>query len=178
MKISIKIIAAALLCLFVQNVIVAAQTPVQPATRKISEMIADYQKLNGLYTGTFKLNIPKPEDYDKSETTILGVITFPNSVKVKYLAKTREINRIRKDAVNKWWKDFGGVADKRYFFVNEIKVKEDSATYWIMADENHVITKLEKTVKKNRTATLKMRILGYHRKGRKFDFFLMAENVE
>jgi hypothetical protein len=174
----IKILLVALILLFAPSPKAFAQKTEAPKYRKISEMIADYQKLNGLYRDTFKLKVPEPEEYETHETTIIGVITFPNSVKVKNLVRKRRISDLRKEAVNKWWKDFGGVAEMRYFFVNEIQVKEDNKTYWVMADENHVITPLEKPAAKNKTVILKMRILGYHRTGKKFDFFLMAERVE
>lgn len=174
----INILLVALIILFAHSPKAFAQKTEAPKYRKISEMIASYQKLNGLFKDTFKLNVPEPEEYETHETTILGAITFPNLVKVQYMAKKRVINQIRKEAVNKWWKDFGGFEEMRYFYANEIQVKEDNQTYWIMADENHVITPLEKSVRKNETVVLKMRILGYHRKGKNFDFFLMTERVE
>ena len=175
---NIKIILALFVCLFVQSQISFAQTAAKKEYRKISEMIADYEKLNGIYKDTFKMDIPLPEDYGKSETTILGAITYPNWVKVKYSAKSHKIDSIRKEAVNRWWKDFDGFADNRYFYANEIKVEEDNKPYWLMADENHVINKLKDAAKKGETVVLHVQIIGYHRKGKKYDYFLMADKIE
>lgn len=164
------------MCFFVQTQSSFAQTNNSQEFRKISEMIASYQKLNGLYTDTFKLKVPKPEEYDKVETTILGAITFPNKVKVTYLAKKRGISKLRKDAVNKWWQDFGENSFKGVYYQHEILVKEGNITYWIMSDDYLVVRYFEEAIKKNEEVMLRLRILGYQRKGNKFDFFLMAES--
>ena len=146
----------------------------QQKTRKISEMINDSQRTNNLLGDLLGGGL---ENSGNAELTILSAITFPNAVKVKYLDETQKLSKSRKKAVDKWLKDYNKTPDAKKFYVNEIAVEEDGVRYWIMAHETAVIGKLKSSAKKDDEIILKLRILGYYKKGETTDYFLLAESV-
>jgi len=146
----------------------------QQKTRKISEMINDSQKTNSLLAGLLGGN---PTGSGNAEITILSAITYPNTVKVKYLNDTQKMSKPRKKNVDKWLKDYNKTPDAKKFYVNEIAVEEDGNKYWIMAHETAVIRKLKSTAKKDDEVLLNLRILGYAKKDQTTEYFLLAESV-
>ena len=167
----IFIIAFLIFAVFSGNVL--AQN--QRKSRKISEMIADSQSTSGLLAGLLGGGL---ENSDNAELTILSAITYPNTVKAKYLNETQKLSKSRKKAVDKWLKEYNKTPDARKFYVNEIAVEEDGIRYWIMAHETAVISKLKSSAKKDDEITLNLRILGYYKKGKTIDYFLLAESVD
>ncbi|MEP6900503.1 MAG: hypothetical protein ABJA66_02065 [Actinomycetota bacterium] len=147
----------------------------QQKYRKISEMITDSQRVGGLLAGLLGGNSAASGNL---ETTSLSAVNFPNSVKVKYTGETRKISKPRKKAVDTWLKEYAKQSDARKFYVNEIEVEENGVRYWIMAHENNVIAKLKSSAKKNDEVVLKLKILGYSKKGDTTDYFLLSDSVE
>ncbi|HVE56609.1 MAG TPA: hypothetical protein VNB22_07255 [Pyrinomonadaceae bacterium] len=146
----------------------------QQKTRKISEMINDSQRTNGLLAGLLGGDSTVS---DNAEMTILSAITYPNKVKVKYLDETQKLSKPRKKAVDKWLKDYNKTPDAKKFYTNETAVEEDGVRYWIIAHETAVIEKLKSSAKKDEEIILNLRILGYFRKGKTTEYFLLAESV-
>lgn len=146
----------------------------QQKLRKISEMIADSQKTNNLLAGLMGGAV---ENSDNAELTMLSAITYPNTVRVKYLSETQKLSKARKKTVDKWLKEYNKSPDAKKFYVNEIAVEEDGARYWVMAHETAVVEKLKSSAKKDDEIILNMRILGYYKKGKTIDYFLLAESV-
>lgn len=146
----------------------------QQKTRKISEMISDSQRVNGLLTGLLG-SMSSPEN---AETTSLSAVNFPNAVKVINLDETRKLSKLRKKAVDKWLKDYAQTPSEKKFYINEIAVEEDGARYWIMAHETAVVGKLRNASKKSDEIILNLKILGYYKKGQTTDYFLLAESVK
>jgi hypothetical protein len=146
----------------------------QQKLRKISEMINDSQSMNNRLASLLGGSM---DNSDSVEMTILSAITFPNEVKVKYLDETQKLSKARKKAVDKWLKDYNKTPDAKKFYVNEIAVEEDGVRYWIMAQETAVVGKLKSSAKKNDEIILNLRILGYSKKGKTTEYFLLAESV-
>jgi hypothetical protein len=146
----------------------------QQKTRKISEMISDSQRTNGLLAGLMGAG---SENSDNAELTILSAITYPNAVRIKYLDETQKLSKARKKTVDKWLKDYNKTPDAKKFYVNEIAVEEDGVRYWIMAHETAIVGKLKSSAKKDDEVILNLRILGYYKKGKTTDYFLLAESV-
>jgi hypothetical protein len=146
----------------------------QQETRKISEMISDSQRTNGLLAGLLggDSNVS-----DKAEMTILSAITYPNAVKVKYLDETQKMSKPRKKNVDKWLKEYNKTPDAKKFYFNEIAVEEGGVRYWIIAHETAVVGRLKSAAKKDDEITLNLRVLGYSKKGAATDYFLLAESV-
>jgi len=165
-----KIFIGAVLFLLVFGVNASAQK-----FRKISEMIGDSQKTNGLLSGLLGAD---SGGANSAETTMLSAITFPNDVKVKYLGETQKLSKTRKKATEKWLKEYGEMASQQKFYTNEIAVEEDGTRYWIISHEKNVIEKLKNSAKKDDEIILKMRILGFYKKGQTTDYFLMAESIK
>lgn len=151
----------------------AQKTTVETKYRKISQMIADSQKGNGLFTDLLGSQMLPAND--KTESTVLSAINFPNSVKVKFTGRIRKMSKSRKEIVNKWLTDYAEKPHVRYFYVNEIEVEEDGAKYWVMAHENAVVAKLKNSAELKGETILKMKILGYRKKGRTVEPFLLAD---
>jgi RNA binding exosome subunit len=147
----------------------------QQKTRKISEMINDSQRTNGILAGLMGAG---SENSDNTELTMLSAITYPNSVRMKYLDETQKLSKARKKAVDKWLKDYNKTPDAKKFYVNEIAVEEDGVRYWIIAHETAVAGKLKSSAKKDDEIILNLRILGYYKKGKTTDYFLLAESVD
>ncbi len=143
--------------------------------RKISEMIADSQKTNGLFSDLLGADLLGT---NSAETTMLSAVTFPNKVKVKYLGEKQKLSKTRKKPTDKWLKEYGEMAFDQKFYVNEIAVEEDGKRFWVISHEKNVIEKLKNSVKKGDEVVLKMRILGFYQKGQTTDYFLMAESVK
>lgn len=141
---------------------------------KISEMISAANKTGSFVSGLLGGGFP---DSENAEITGLSAITFPNSVKVKYLGETEKINKPRKKAIDKWLKEYAEKPAGKKFYVNQIAVEEDGREYWVMAHENSVIGKL-KTAEKADEIILNLRIIGYYKKGKTIDYFLVAEGVK
>lgn len=141
--------------------------------RKISEMIADSRKVNGIFTDLLGGMMPAS---DKTESTVLSAVNLPNSVKVKFTGKIRKLSKQRKEIVNKWLKDYAEKPDARYYYVNEIEVEEDGVKYWIMSHENLVVTPL-KTAAQNDLVILQLKILGYTTRGKTTDYYLLADGI-
>lgn len=160
-----------LLCL---NVIFYAQPANETKYHKISQMIADSRKANGMFADLLGGMLPAA---NKTESTVLSAINFPNSVKVSFTGKIRKLSKQRKEIVNKWLKDYAEKPDARYFYVNEIEVEEDGAKYWVMAHENIVVTPLKSIAQKD-SVVLKMKILGYSTKGKTIEYYLLADGLE
>lgn len=146
----------------------------QQKTRKISEMINDSQRTSGLLAGLMGGGM---ENSENAELTILSAITYPNKVKVKYLDETQKLSKPRKKAVDKWLKDYNKTPDAKKFYVSETAVEEDGVRYWIMAHETAVVGKLKSSAKKDDEIILNLRILGYYKKGKTTEYFLLAESV-
>ncbi len=106
------------------------------------------------------------------------MVNFPGSVKVIYLDEARKISKSRKKAVDTWLSDYAKTSGEKRFYINEIQVAEGAEKYWIMARENNVIARLKTSSRKNDEVVLKLKILGYYRKGKITDYFLLAEDVE
>ncbi|HQU82932.1 MAG TPA: hypothetical protein PKY59_07405 [Pyrinomonadaceae bacterium] len=168
-----KILFCAILFLFALSANSFVQT--SQKYRKISEMIADSQKTNGLFPDMFGADF---SDANSAETTMLSTITFPNEVKVKSLGETRKLSKTRKKSTDKWLKKYGEMASEQKFYTNEIAVEEDGKRFWIIAHEKNVIEKLKNSSKNGDEIILKMRILGFYKKGQTTDYFLMAESVK
>lgn len=141
---------------------------------KISEMISAADKTGNLVSGLLGGGFL---DSENAEITSLTAITFPNAVKVKFLGETETIGKPRKKAIDKWLKDYAEKSAERKFYVNQIVVEEDGKKYRIMAHENSVIGKL-KSVKKDDEIILNLRIIGYYKKGKTTDYFLVADGVK
>lgn len=148
------------------------QISAQTKYGKISEMIKASQRIGGMLSGLFG-DAPA-----NAEQTNLSAINFPNSVKVKYLGDVQKIDKSRKKAADKWLKDYAKKEADKKFYVSEIQVEEDGARYWIMAHENNVVAKLKESGKTNSEIVLKLKILGYHKKGDTTDYFLLADDLE
>lgn len=142
--------------------------------RKISQMIADSRKANGIFADLLGGMMPVS---DKTESTVLSAINFPNSVKVNFTGKVRKLSKQRKEIVTKWLKEYAGKADARYFYVKEVEVEEDGAKYWVMAHENLVVTPLKSAARKD-SVILQMKILGSTTKGKTTDYYLLADGLE
>jgi uncharacterized protein YxeA len=168
-----KILIAAFLILVCFGIGSFAQK--QQEYRKISEMIADSQKIGGLLTGLLGDNLPSS---DNIETTNLSAINFPNSVKVKFAGETRKISKSRKKAVDRWLKDYAKTPDAKKFYINEIEVEENGIKYWLMAHENNVVAKLKNSAKKDDEIILSAKILGYSKKGATTDYFLLVDDLK
>lgn len=167
-----KIFITAFLILSVLGGAAAAQTTVK--TRKIGEIIADSEKTRGMLAGLLgdaTVNAPN------AETMVLTALTFPNDVRVKYLGETQKTGKTRKKAIDKWLTDYNRTPDERKFYVKELAVEEDGTRYWIVAHAENVLEKLARSVKKGDEVILRLRFLGYHRKGPTTDYFLLAESV-
>lgn len=141
---------------------------------KISEMISAANKTGNLVSGLLGGDFLNSET---AEITNLSAITFPNSVKVKYRGETEKIGKARKKAIDKWLKDYAEKSAEKKFYINQIAAEEDGKKYWIMAHENSVVGKL-KTVKKDDEIILNLQIIGYHKKGKTIDYFLVADGVK
>lgn len=142
--------------------------------RKISQMIADSRKVNGIFTDLLGGMMPVS---DKTESTVLSAVNLPNSVKVKFTGKIRKLSKQRKEIVNKWLKDYAHKPDARYYYVNEIEVEEDEVKYWVMAHENIVVTPLKNDAQKD-SVILQLKILGYTTKGKTTDYYLLTDGLE
>lgn len=167
-----KIFIVAVVFLFVFSVNSFAQN--SQKYRKISEIIADSQKTNGLFSDLLGADLPGT---NSAEKTLLSAATFPNEVKVKYLGEQQKLSKTRKKSTDKWLKDYGETASEQKFYVNEIAVEEDGKRFWIISHEKNVIEKLKNSVKKGDEVVLKMRILGFYKKGQTTDYFLMASSM-
>ena len=143
--------------------------------RKISEMIADSQKTTGLFSDLLGADLLGTNSV---ETTMLSAVTFPNEVKVKNLGEKQKLSKTRKKSTDKWLKEYGEMASEQKFYVNEIAVEEDGKRFWIIAHEKSVVEKLKNSAKSGDEIILKMRILGFYKKGQTTDYFLMAESVK
>lgn len=143
-------------------------------TGKISEMIAAANKTGNLFSGLLGGVFP---DSENAEITNLSRINFPASVKVKYLGETEKIGKPRKKAIDKWLKDYAEKSAEKKFYVNQIAAEEDGKKYWIMAHENSVMSKLKAT-EKDDEIILNLRVIGYYKKGKTIDYFLVADGVK
>ena len=141
---------------------------------KISEMISAANRTGSLVSGLLGGGFP---DSENAEITNLSAITFPNAVKVKYLGETEKIGKPRKKAIDKWLKDYAERSAEGKFYVNQITVEEDGKKYRIMAHEDSVIGKL-KNVKKDDEIILNLRVIGYYKKGKTIDYFLVADRIK
>lgn len=163
-----KLFIAAFLIFGVLSVNVSAQKDEKIGT--IGEMISASNKtknfVSGLLGGDFI-------DSDNAEITNLSAVTFPNSVKVKYLGETEKITKPRKKALDKWLRDYAEQSAEKRFYVNQIAAEEDGRKYWIMAHEKLVVEQL-KSAKKGDEIILNLRIIGYYKKGKTVDYFLVA----
>ncbi len=168
-----KTLIAAILIIVALTVNSFAQKPQK--YRKISEMIADSQRIGNLFAGLLGGNSAVS---DNTETTSLSAVNFPNSVKVKYTGEIRPISKSRKKAVDAWLKQYAKQSAARKFYVNEIEVEEDGVKYWVMAHENDVIAKLRTSAKKDDEIILSAKILGFYKKGATTDYFLLADGLE
>ena len=142
-------------------------------TATIKEMISRRQTAGAMMSDVFGLD---DSPMQNAELTSLSAIKFPNAVKVEYLSETRKLGKIRKKAVDKWLKDFGKTPADKKFYVNETLVAENNVNYWIIAKES-VLEQL-KARQKNDSIVLKLKILGYYRKGSIVDYFLMTDGLE
>ena len=167
----IFIIAALIFCVSVAGV----DAQKTPKTRKISEMLLNSDRTNDLLTGMLGGDQSSTGDM---EITTLSAITVPGAVTVKYLDETRKMSKTRKKAVDQWLKEYARTPAEKKFYLNETAVEEDGVRYWIMAHEKGVIEKLKNGAKKDDPITLDLRILGYYKKGRTTDYFLLAESVK
>ena len=113
---------------------------------------------------------------DNAEFTNLSALNFPNSVEVKYLAKSKQLSKIRKKAVDRWLKEFNKTPNDKKFYISETLVAENGTNYWIIVKQD-VLDKL-KTKQKNDVIVLKMKILGSYQKGAATDYFLLTDGVE
>lgn len=165
-----KLFIGAVLLLLVFGVHVSAQK-----LGKISEMIAASQKTNDLLPDLIGADL---SGANSAETTFLSTITFPNDVKVKNLGETRKLSKTRKNATDKWLKKYAETPSEQRFYTNEIAVEENGKRYWIIAHEKAVVEKLKSAAQKGDEIILKMRILGFYKKGRTTDYYLMAESVK
>lgn len=139
----------------------------------IAEMISSQQRISRIMSGGLGTGNLGTEN---SEETILTAINFPSTIKVTYLAETRQLEKMRKKAVDKWLKDFGKAAGDKKFYVSETLVAENDVNYWIIAKES-VLEQL-KTKQKTAAVKLKLKILGFHRKGSTIDYFLLTDGLE
>lgn len=167
-----KLFIAAFLIFAGLGVNVSAQDNEKPG--KISEMISAANKTGNLVSGLLGGGFP---DSENVEITNLSAITFPNSVKVKFLGETEKIGKVRKKAIDKWLRDYAEKSAEKKFYINQIAAEEDGKKYWIMAHENSVVGKL-KAVKKDDEIVLNLRIIGYYKKGKTIDYFLVADGVK
>lgn len=141
---------------------------------KISEMISAADNTGILFSGLLGGDFV---DSENAEIINLSAITFPNSVKVKFLGETEKISKPRKKAIDKWLKDYAEKSGEKKFYIQQIAVEEDGKKYWIMAHENSVVAKL-KTVRKDDEIILNLRIIGYYKKGKTIGYFLVADGVK
>ncbi len=149
----------------------AAETFAQTST--IEKMINSQQKTGNLLAGLLGANdLPS----NNTEFTDLSAINFPNTVKVSYLDETRKLGKIRKNAVDKWLKNYNKTPADKKFYVNETLVEENGETYWIIVKES--VLETLKSKRKNDSIILKMKILGSYRKGATVDYFLLAAGLE
>lgn len=162
------------LLLFVPAGFSYGQTADKVQYRKISRMIADSRKANGIFADLLGGMMPVS---DKTESTVLSAINLPNSVRVNFTGKVRKLSKQRKEIVTKWLKDYAGKPDARYYYVNEIEVEEEGTKYWVMAHENIVVTPLKTAAQKD-AIVLQMKILGYTTKGKMIDYYLLADGLQ
>lgn len=141
---------------------------------KISEMIKAAQRISGMLSGM----LGDGKMPDNTETVSLIGINFPNSVKVKYLGEVQKTDKPRKKAVDKWLKDYAEKGADKKFYVNEIQVEENGIKYRVTAHENNVIDKLKADAKVNDEVILKMKILGFYKKGNTTEYILLADGTE
>lgn len=139
----------------------------------IARMISSGQSTNSMLSDILGMNDPQMKN---AEMTNLSAVNFPNTVEVEYLAETRRLGKIRKKAIDKWLKDFGNAPADKKFYVSETLVSENNVNYWIIAKES-VLEQL-KTKQKNDSIKMKLKILGFYRKGSTTDYFLMTDGLE
>lgn len=172
-RINNLLLVASLVFLFGAAINSQAQIETQKKYHTIEQLISYQQKTGGMFDGLLGAqNLPAKN----AELMNLSQITFPNSVKVEYLAETRKLGKIRKRAVDKWLKDFSKTPADKKFYLSETLVAENGANYWIIVKES-VLEKL-KGKSKNDSVVLKMQILGSYRKGAAIDYFLLADELE
>lgn len=164
-------IAAAIVCGLVGAGF--GQENVRQDRQKISRMIADSEKTNAMLAGMMGIESGAAGN---SETTILSAVTFPNAVEVKFLGETKKIEKNRKKAADKWLSEHAKTPAARKFYVSEMLVEQDGARYWIMAHEVAVIGKIKNRA--GETLILKMRVLGFTRKGANTDYYLLADGLQ
>lgn len=139
----------------------------------IAEMISANQKTSSMLTSILGMDDAGKKN---AEMTNLSAINFPTTAEVKYLDETRKLSKIRKKAIDKWLKDFGNAPADRKFYTQETLVSENDVNYWIIAKES-VIEQL-KTKQKNDSVKMKVKILGFYRKGSTTDYFLLTDALE